>query len=754
MANAATRTNAASPTNASTPTNAASPRRAGTPSAVTTPSGPFGTGGLGGNASGDGGGIASASDPLSANGFSSALCRSGPPDLSTRTRANCATSGLSVSPVPIDHYWFDIHIDTPFPGIGGDTVAIVIQDVLLTPIWTALVWLIHALIVALEWCYAIDLLDSRTIGGVSRSLGQAERLFTGPWMVVVLAIAAVAVAYRGLVRRRVADSLGDVAMMAAMMLAGLALIASPRESVGRLSALVNEASLGTLAAVTSGDPRQPDQSLADGLQAVFDSSVQGPWCYLEFGNVTWCRSPGRLDRRLLAAAQKLAAADRQGLSCQPSSLTPCRGQSPKQADLAREASLVSSARTNGAMFLAFPANGPARNAINDSGSLLHTLCGTYDATACSAPTAAQAEFRTASGTWPRAGGLLFIGVGVVGMLALLAFICLRLIGAALLSVFFLLLAPVAVLTPALGDSGRAVFRSWLTRLLGALFAKLIYSVFLGVVLLMVGLLQGMGSLGWWTQWLLIAAFWWTVFNHRHRVYEVATLGHRDMADRGVRFVRHPLAGGLVRPIARRSGGRPWRWPRIPGPPETPPQPWPKLPPPTIPSPRPPDPRTGPDQPRYPGPAGPRTSGPGADPGRALAWLRPPGGGDERAQWLEPGVSGSARAQQLQRLLTGDRQEAHARASATNTTAADARRARLARLRDQEARARRHGDVRRAALLATRAQRLDVPGRAGRGTPTLARASSDQRLDAERFLQRQAALRRGVAPGPRANPGAY
>ncbi|HEV3229504.1 MAG TPA: hypothetical protein VGY97_08525, partial [Solirubrobacteraceae bacterium] len=47
-----------------------------------------------------------------------------------------------------------------------------------------------------------------------------------------------------------------------------------------------------------------------------------------------------------------------------------------------------------------------------------------------------------------------------------------------------------------------------------------------------------------------------------------------------------------------------------------------------------------------------------------------------------------------------------------------------------------------------------PGRAGRGTPTLARASSDQRLDAERFLQRQAALRRGVAPGPRANPGAY
>ena len=56
--------------------------------------------------------------------------------------------------------------------------------------------------------------------------------------------------------------------------------------------------------------------------------------------------------------------------------------------------------------------------------------------------------------------------------------------AAIFSLFFLLLAPAAVIAPALGDGGRAAFGNWVTRLLGAVCAKLIYSFLLGVVLLM------------------------------------------------------------------------------------------------------------------------------------------------------------------------------------------------------------------------------------------------------------------------------
>ena len=47
-----------------------------------------------------------------------------------------------------------------------------------------------------------------------------------------------------------------------------------------------------------------------------------------------------------------------------------------------------------------------------------------------------------------------IAIGVAGMLAVLGFIALRLLGAALAIVIYLLLAPIAVLAPAAGEGGR------------------------------------------------------------------------------------------------------------------------------------------------------------------------------------------------------------------------------------------------------------------------------------------------------------
>ena len=106
-------------------------------------------------------------------------------------------------------------------------------------------------------------------------------------------------------------------------------------------------------------------------------------------------------------------------------------------------------------------------------------------TACTAPTAPQAEFRTASGTWPRVGGLLLIVAGTLGMLLLLGFIALRLLGAALATLLYLLLAPLAVLAPALGRQ-RPRHVPALADAAGRLaLAKLVYSVALGVVLLVV-----------------------------------------------------------------------------------------------------------------------------------------------------------------------------------------------------------------------------------------------------------------------------
>ena len=130
-------------------------------------------------------------------------------------------------------------------------------------------------------------------------------------------------------------------------------------------------------------------------------------------------------------------------------------------------------------------------------------------------------------------GLVFIWAGVLGMLLLLGFIALHLLGAAIFSLLYLLLAPAAVLAPALGDGGRAAFRGWAARLLGAVISKLIFSFLLGVVLLMERILTvDLTALGWWTQWLLISAFWWGAFSQRHQVLSFAQGRARRSASPG------------------------------------------------------------------------------------------------------------------------------------------------------------------------------------------------------------------------------
>ncbi|MEA2355435.1 MAG: hypothetical protein QOD61_1564, partial [Solirubrobacteraceae bacterium] len=454
-----------------------------------------------------------------------------------------------VAPAALENYELDVHIDNGLLGTSFDRL---LQDLIVKPGWMAILWLTHVAVVALEWCFSLDLLGGGTLGSVTGALHTMRDALTRPWLVPVLALAGIAVVYNGVVRRRVVETLGQFALMLAMMIGGLAVIADPEGTVGAGSRLANEASLGALGAAAAGDPAHPIRGLDDALREVFDAAITRPWCYLEFGDVAWCREPSRLDSDLVATARDIVSHDR-------AQATGRRARSQVEVE-ARE---IARARTNAELFLALPANGPRRNSINaDPGdpSLLRVLCGGGDDTSCPAATGPQAEFRTQKGTAARIGGLLLIGIGSVGMFALLGFVCLRLLGATLLALLHLLIAPVAVLAPALGDSGRELFRRWSMRLLGAVLAKLVYAVFLGVILLMVRVLGGLGGLGWWTQWLLLTAFWWLVFTHRHRVLETviheraeptrrASLAHRLFATRQALKLAGPPArvlGGAVR----------------------------------------------------------------------------------------------------------------------------------------------------------------------------------------------------------------
>ncbi len=491
----------------------------------------------------------SGGDPLVSNGLGSPLCHNAA-ELSQTAARNCQTSGFEAAQAPIGNYAFDVHINTGLIGANGDSLE---QDYLIAPVWMALVWVVHALIVALEWCYTVDLLENSAMGGVTRGLRAAQATFTQPWLVMALAVAGVLVLYNGLVRRRVAETLGQALLMGVMMVGGLWVIANPAGTVGSLGVWVNEASVGTLGAVTDGTPAHPDRTLAESMRGVFDGVIDAPWCYMEFGNVGWCKA--RPDPRLSAAGRGIAVLERARIGCKLNigSFSFCAQPGSEQAQaLSQSAELLLDAHTNGELFLALPANQAARNSINDSGSLFNVLCG-GSSEPCKGPTAAQAEFRTEGGTQARLGGLFLIAIGALGMVLLIGFIALHLLGAAIMSLLYLLMAPAAVIAPALGDGGRAVFRGWASRLLGAVMAKLIFSFLLGVVLLMERILMGLPGFGWWTQWLLVTVLWWGAFRHRKQVLGFAhgtSAGSRGQGIGGLRLASRLMA---MRELGRAGG---------------------------------------------------------------------------------------------------------------------------------------------------------------------------------------------------------
>jgi hypothetical protein len=450
-------------------------------------------------------------DPLVDNGLGSPACRAETTELSVQAQSNCRTSGFAPAPAPTPNYAFDIHF-----GDGGLLNVLepqeLLQQYLLAPVWMGLVWIVHALLAMIEWSYTIDLLPSSAANGLGRGLRATQAAFTQPWLAFALAVAAVLLAYHGLLRRRVA-TIGEVLVMAAMMIAGLWTIADPLGTVGALGAWTNQASLGALGALAQGSPADGTRTLSDGLGELFADGVQAPWCYLEFGAVAWCLQPAQLDPQLRAAGLRLAA-QAQAAQSKHGGARAQSAQAQAETDM-HSAELLRAAHNNGELFLALPANGPARNSVKVG--LLAVLCGGGEIGGCKGATAAQAEFRGSAATEPRGAGLLLIVVGASGMVLVLGLLALRLLGAALGSLLYLLLAPVAVLAPAFGDAGREAFRVWAMGLVGAVVAKLLYSILLGAALAMVHTLLDLPGIGWWPQWLLACATWWTIYRHRRQL---------------------------------------------------------------------------------------------------------------------------------------------------------------------------------------------------------------------------------------------
>ena len=469
------------------------------------------------------------------------VARRNVPSSPGRRSATADLSGFVAAPAPTGDYGLDVHIDTGLSGLGTGTLLGAVQDAFVLPVWMALVWAVHALIVVIEWGFSLEIVGGAAEAEVVRSIAGEEGRVTWPWLPFALAIAGMLVAYRGLLRRRVSQTLGETLVMGAMMAGGLWLISDPGGTVGTLESWSGETSSGALAAA-SGTPAASARALGDSLDSVFAEAIEGPWCYLEFGDVGWCVDPARLDQRLRTAAVRAASEEALQADCGDPE-APCSRRDTRTLHALRASvTMLRGARTNASVFLALPANGVARNSINRPNSLLRALCQSSDANRCRGPTAAQALFRTASGTESRLSGLALIAAGLLGMMLLLGYVAVRLVTAASQTFVYLLMAPALVLSPAFGERGRALFGVWAVRLLGAVVSKLVFAFMLGLLLSVSAIIARVPGPGWWAQWLLLACFWWTTFVHRRRLL---TLPFPAM--------RRAHTGGLARGLAYGAG---------------------------------------------------------------------------------------------------------------------------------------------------------------------------------------------------------
>jgi hypothetical protein len=476
---------------------------------------------------------ATTGDPFTDLGGRSPSCRHG---AAGQSATNCRATGSPAHRYPIGNYTYDIKIDTGLTHFSDNLLAAL--QTLASFVWLGFLYAIKGVLLALDWAFHLNLIDAN-IDKVHGGLLTMDRIFglDSGYFSLALTLAALWGMWQGFVRGKYIETVAGLAACVGLMLVALVIVHDPAGTVGTAGqwgdSAGREVASQVAGAVRPGDPAQADEDGLDrGAQAIFDTVVLRPWCALEFGDVDFCLSKPPTDAKYYDDARELR-------------------------DDAMKAPTVAD------LWLAFPANGKVRNKLyeswKDDGDTVTRL---------------RVEMMQGQSTGKRLALLVIIVAGLLGALLLLGWISFWLIAFAALALFFLLLAPFVFLMPALGEAGRRGFITWGKRLLGALIAKLLYAIVLGIVIYVAALIAELGNpggLGWLGVWVIEAIFWWMAFIKRHELVGLLTFNaanagesstRRDglsgmyyktrLAQEAMRTVQQPIARRVRRQKARES----------------------------------------------------------------------------------------------------------------------------------------------------------------------------------------------------------
>jgi hypothetical protein len=475
-------------------------------------------------------------DPLSGLGIGNPVCDR-PAEIRDReTRLSCEANGTPETTYPASNYGFDIFIDT---GIDAPTGTFTKGFVMiLNGLWLGLIFVLKLVLALLGLSFGLNpFAEGETMREIAAAVGRLYARITQPWFSTAVVCGGIWFAYKGLVRREVAAGVGGTLAALAMVALGLWVVHQPQASVGRLATISDRMALAVVGAPQAGTASRPAGSYAEAMSHLWSRLVEVPFAGLDFSDVHWAL--GRPPAEAIEKADEKWCEDHGALALM-ATLAHLGSDEAKKACGQFAARRYGPPRRVIDLYLRSSPGSPARQALWD----FFDDNDTYKS-----KVAAQGG----DGVLTRLSMLALFAVGLMGTVALLAWLAIRLFSQAAVAFVLLLAAPFALFFPLLGDSGRRAFRTWGLTLLGAVIAKVIYAVFLSFVLIGIEILgQVEGPGGSATGFLLACAFSWSVFLRRAQLVGWLNVGEAEkVAGRGI--VAQLAALGLAKGAIRQGG---------------------------------------------------------------------------------------------------------------------------------------------------------------------------------------------------------
>ena len=357
----------------------------------------------------------------------------------------------------------------------------------------------------LGWAFELSpFTDNRAMAEISRGLERFYRAFTSPWLVFAFVAVGAWAVWQGLARRQFAQAIAGSLLAVALMVAALVILHEPRATVGTVAGFTNDASQAVIAAPQSGSVSNPSGSYAEATAETWSAMTLPGFAALNFSDMGWALS--RPDSELLAKANETACRDYAYLRTIPREALRRLMASGGDVDCDEVAAVVPPPRTNAEIWLR---NSPGSEARD-------SLWGEFtDDFPYSSYFAIQGD----GGAWTRLPLVLLIGLGLLGGIALLAWLAIRIFVQTAVAFVLVLSTPLALFMPAFGERGRAAFAFWAGTLAGALISKLVYAALLAVTLFATNVVASLvpAGAGAFMGFLVMAGLWWAVFLKRDDV---------------------------------------------------------------------------------------------------------------------------------------------------------------------------------------------------------------------------------------------